>query len=82
MGRSMGQPAQTVSPEISKLLDEEVIKLTTKNYDKAKKILEDNEDILHSMTECLMKYETIDKYQLDDLLERRDVIREPQGYDH
>jgi hypothetical protein len=27
-----------------------------------------------------MKYETIDKYQLDDLLERRDVIREPQGY--
>ena len=82
MGRSMGQPAQTVSPEISKLLDEEVIKLTTKNYDKAKKILEDNEDILHSMTECLMKYETIDKYQLDDLLERRDVIREPQGYDN
>ena len=80
MGRSMGQPAQTVSPEISKLLDEEVIKLTTKNYDKAKKILEDNMDILHSMTECLMKYETIDKYQLDDLLERRDVIREPQGY--
>ena len=80
MGRSMGQPAQIISPEISKLLDEEVIKLTTKNYDKAKKILEDNTDILHSMTECLMKYETIDKYQLDDLLERRDVIREPQGY--
>jgi len=80
MGRSMGQPAQIISPEISKLLDEEVIKLTTKNYDKAKKILEDNMDILHSMTECLMEYETIDKYQLDDLLERRDVIREPQGY--
>jgi len=81
MGRSMGQPAQTISPEISKLLDEEVIKLTTKNYDKAQKILEDNMDILHSMTECLMEYETIDKYQLDDLLERKDTIREPMGYD-
>jgi len=80
MGRTMGQPAQIISPEISKLLDEEVIKLTTKNYNKAKQILEDNIDILHSMTECLMKYETIDKYQLDDLLERRDIIREPQGY--
>jgi cell division protease FtsH len=82
MGRSMGQPAQIISPEISKLLDEEVIKLTKKNYDKAKKILEDNMDILHSMTECLMEYETIDKYQLDDLLERKDIIREPQGYDN
>ena len=32
------------------------------------------------MADALMKYETIDKYQLDDLLERKPV-RDPQGWD-
>ncbi len=33
-------------------------------------------DILHAMAEALMKYETIDSMQVDDLMARREV-REP-----
>ena len=32
------------------------------------------------MADALMTYETIDKYQLDDLLERKTPVREPQGW--
>ncbi len=41
-----------------------------------RKILKDNEDILHSMSDALMKYETIDKDQIEDLMARRRV-RDP-----
>jgi cell division protease FtsH len=37
-------------------------------------------DILHAMAEALMKYETIDKFQIEDLMTRKPV-REPQGWD-
>ena len=37
-------------------------------------------DILHSMTEALIKYETIDEGQIDDLMARRPV-REPADWD-
>ncbi|MCF6188184.1 MAG: hypothetical protein L3J49_12020, partial [Desulfobulbaceae bacterium] len=58
----------------------EVRKIIDKNYQRAEQILKDNEDILHTMAEALMKYETIDKYQLDDLLARKPV-RDPKGWD-
>ncbi len=61
-------------------INEEVRKIIDKNYQRAEKILKDNEDILHTMADALMKYETIDKYQLEDLLNRIPV-REPQGWD-
>ena len=35
---------------------------------------------MHAMADALMTYETIDKYQLDDLLERKTPVREPQGW--
>ena len=37
-------------------------------------------DILHSMKDALMKYETIDVDQIDDLMERKEEIREPKGW--
>jgi len=42
--------------------------------------LEDNMDIMHAMKDALMKYETIDAGQLEDLMARKDEIREPQGW--
>ena len=35
--------------------------------------LEENMDILHAMKDVLMKYETIDAHQVDDLMEKREV---------
>ncbi|WP_084593833.1 ATP-dependent zinc metalloprotease FtsH [Allofrancisella guangzhouensis] len=60
-------------------VDTEVRKLIDSSYAKAKKLLEENIDILHAMAEALMKYETIDAMQVDDLMARRDV-REPGDY--
>ncbi|HBF45801.1 MAG TPA: ATP-dependent metalloprotease, partial [Shewanella frigidimarina] len=36
-------------------------------------MLTDNMDILHAMKDALMKYETIDSLQIDDLMNRREV---------
>lgn len=60
-------------------INEEVRKIIDMNYKRAEQILEDNKDILHTMAEALIKYETIDKYQLEDLLDRKPV-REPKGW--
>ncbi len=61
-------------------INEEVRRIIDLNYKRAEQILKDNEDILHSMADALMKYETIDKYQIADLLDRKPV-RDPQGWD-
>ena len=66
-----------VSDDTAKVIDEEVQKIMFTNYELAKQIITDNMDILHAMKDALLKYETIDSAQLDDLMARREV-REPQ----
>ena len=73
LGHSMGKSAKGISGELLKMIDEEVRHFIDKNYIRAEKILADNTDILHSMTEALMEYETIDSAQVDDLMARRPV---------
>ena len=80
LGRSVTQH-KSVAEETSHTIDEEIRSIIDHNYERAKKILKENEDILHSMADALMKYETIDKYQLDDLMARKTPVREPQGWD-
>ncbi len=79
LGRSVTQ-TKHMSEDTAKLIDVEVRKIIDRNYDRAKKILEDNMDIMHAMKDALMKYETIDAGQIDDLMERKDEIREPAGW--
>ncbi|MFY8299395.1 ATP-dependent zinc metalloprotease FtsH [Pseudoalteromonas sp. SS15] len=62
-----------MSDETAKLIDSEIKDFVTRNYDRAEQILKDNMDILHSMKDALMKYETIDAGQIDDLMERKEV---------
>ncbi|WP_113907370.1 ATP-dependent zinc metalloprotease FtsH [Aliidiomarina celeris] len=78
LGRSVAQNKQ-MSDETMKAIDAEIREIIDRNYNRAKKILEDNIDILHSMKDALMKYETIDAGQIDDLMERREV-REPENW--
>ncbi|WP_343155038.1 ATP-dependent zinc metalloprotease FtsH [Buchnera aphidicola (Kurisakia onigurumii)] len=61
------------SDNTAKIIDEEVKLLIQKNYNRARKILNDNLDILHSMKDALIKYETIDSKQIDDLMNRKEV---------
>ena len=57
-----------VSGEVSKKIDEEIRNIIDRNYQRATQILNDNRDKLEVMTECLMKYETIDKDQVDRIM--------------
>jgi len=80
LGRSVTQH-KSVAEETAHTIDEEIRSIIDRNYERAEKILKENEDILHAMAEALMKYETIDKYQIDDLMARKKPVREPQGWD-
>ncbi|MEY4210996.1 MAG: ATP-dependent metalloprotease [Pseudomonadota bacterium] len=79
LGRSVTQH-KSVAEETSHTIDEEIRSIIDRNYERAEKILKENADILHAMSDALMKYETIDKYQIDDLMNRKPV-REPKGWD-
>ncbi|EPW6804875.1 ATP-dependent zinc metalloprotease FtsH [Vibrio parahaemolyticus] len=79
LGRSVTH-TKHMSDDTAKLIDDEVRQIIDRNYDRAKKILEDNMDIMHAMKDALMKYETIDARQIDDLMERKAEIREPAGW--
>lgn len=79
LGRSVTQH-KTVAEETSHTIDEEIRCIIDRNYERAEKILKENTDILHTMAAALMKYETIDKHQIDDLMERRPV-KAPEGWD-
>lgn len=67
------------SGETSKSIDEEVRRIVDETYTRAKKILEDNRDILEAMKDALMEFETIDAEQVDDLMARRKV-RPPRDW--
>ncbi|MGC9404135.1 ATP-dependent zinc metalloprotease FtsH [Vibrio genomosp. F10 str. 9ZC157] len=79
LGRSVTQ-TKHVSNDTAKLIDDEVRVLIDRNYARARQILEDNMDIMHAMKDALVKYETIDAGQIDDLMERKSEIREPAGW--
>lgn len=72
MGRSAAK-VKHMSDETANAIDAEVRGLIERNFQRAKEILMDNMDILHAMKDALMKYETIDAQQIDDLMARREV---------
>ncbi len=65
LGAASGDTLKIIDAEVKRILDE--------NYDNAEKVLKENEDILHAMAKALMKYETINSDQIDDLMARRPV---------
>ena len=80
MGRG-GSRSMSMSDETAKAIDVEVRELSDRNYQRAEQILRDNIDILHTMKDALMKYETIDAKQIDDLMARREVRPPSDAHD-
>ncbi len=62
-----------ISEDTFKVIDSEIRRIIDVNYQVAKKILEENKDILIEMTKALMEFETIDKEQIDDLMNRKPI---------
>jgi len=67
LGHSVAQH-KTVSDETAHTIDEEVRAIIDRSYKRAEDILKTNLDKLHSMSAALMKYETIDSDQIDDIM--------------
>lgn len=72
LGRTTGKSAN-VSDETARSIDSEIREFINRNYERAETILRENIDVLHSMKDALMKYETIDAKQIDDLMARVEV---------
>ncbi|PSU11521.1 ATP-dependent zinc metalloprotease FtsH [Photobacterium ganghwense] len=79
LGRSVTK-TKHMSDETARAIDAEVRAIIDRNYERAREILMANMDIMHSMKDALMKYETIDAGQIDDLMKRKEVIRAPKGW--
>ena len=80
LGHSMGKgQEQEFSGETANKIDIEVRKLIDKSYATATKILKDNMDILHAMTDALMKYETLDADQIKEIMDKKPVTP-PDGW--
>lgn len=79
LGRSVTQH-KSLSDETAHVIDEEIRNIVDRNYARAEKILKENVDILHTMSDALMKYETIDKDQITDLMKGK-TPQAPKGWD-
>src|SRR5574344_1131507 len=62
-----------MSDKTAAIIDEEVTEIINSCYAKSVELLEANKDVLESMKDALLKYETIDADQIDDLMNRRTV---------
>ncbi|UTW14446.1 ATP-dependent zinc metalloprotease FtsH [Marinobacterium rhizophilum] len=77
--RGYGAPAKQTSEETQRQIDSVVRTIIDDCYAQAHKLLEDNRDILEAMAHALIKYETIDSSQLDELMARAPVSP-PDGW--
>lgn len=67
LGRSVTQHKH-VSDETAHAIDGEIREVIDRNYTRAKTILTERMSVLHAMAQALMKYETIDRGQVDALM--------------
>jgi len=79
LGRGGGGQSSSLSGETAKMIDLEVRSIIDQCYGTAKQILTDNRDKLDAMADALMKYETIDAEQIDDIMAGR-TPREPRDW--
>jgi cell division protease FtsH len=71
LGRSVTQHKH-VSDETARLIDEEVRRIVDTAHNTAQDLLTGNMNALHLMADALMKYETIDGEQIDQIMEGRE----------
>ncbi len=79
LGRSAGQSHTVYSPETAQRIDEEIRNIIDSCYETARQILVENRGKLDLMAQALMKYETIDRFQIDDIMEGREP-RPPKNW--
>ncbi|MFZ2844508.1 ATP-dependent zinc metalloprotease FtsH [Psychrobacter sp.] len=76
-----GGGTRTISEATQQKVDEEVRRMLEEQYDIARELIEGNQEKMHAMVEALMKWETIDRDQLQDIL-AGEQPRPPRVYQH
>lgn len=62
------------SDQVALEIDRETRKIIEECYEKAKKLIEDNEALVILLSDALMKYETLTKEQIDSLVETGEML--------
>ena len=75
LGRSVTRH-KSVSDETAHVIDEEIRSTIDRNYQRSERLLREHLDQLQAMADALIKYETIDADQIDDIMAGRPP-REP-----
>ena len=78
LGHSVTQH-KSVSDDTANSIDQEIRRIIDVNYERALKLIKENMDKLHIMAKALMKYETIDKEQIDDIMKGKEP-RPPEDW--
>ncbi len=78
LGAGVSQVAH-MSDDTAKEIDAEIRTFIDDNYQRAENILKDNMDKLHLMAEALLKYETIDRNQIDSIM-KGDIPPPPEDW--
>lgn len=77
LGRSVTRTTH-VSEATMQQVDAEIRRILDERYEVARKLIVENSDKMHAMAEALLKWETIDSEQIDDIMAGRPV-RPPKG---
>ncbi len=78
LGHSVTKHKQ-VSDDTAHVIDQEIRDVIDRNYQRAKSILTEHLPKLHMMAEALVKYETLDTDQINDIMSGNEP-RPPQGW--
>ncbi|MGH8651376.1 MAG: ATP-dependent zinc metalloprotease FtsH [Gammaproteobacteria bacterium] len=68
-----------MSDETAHSIDQEIRRIIEETYQRSRQLLKDNIHILHTMAEGLLKYETLESEQIDDLMSGKEP-RPPKGW--
>lgn len=67
LGKEMSKHAD-YSDETAELIDREIKNIVNTSYERSKKVLEENIDLLHELANILLEKEVVDGKELDDLV--------------
>jgi len=70
---------KNMSDDTAHAIDQEIRRIIEESYQRAQQLLKDNTHILHTMAEALIKYETVESEQIDDIMVGKEP-RPPKGW--
>ncbi|MDB4981880.1 MAG: Cell division protein FtsH [Myxococcales bacterium] len=77
LGRDFNDATKTYSEQTAISIDEEVTKIVTGNYVRAKKVVVENLDKLKALAEALLEFETVDGPDIDMIFAGQRLTRTP-----